>query len=89
MNLPQEILRGIQQILGRLDLLEAHLQRQGQPPPGEWITVPEAARRLGVTEKTMRRLIASGEVPALRPTGARVVRIHTDHLAQLGDADSA
>jgi excisionase family DNA binding protein len=85
----QETLRGVQQILGRLDLIEAHLRQQTPEPAGEWITVPEAARRLDMTEKTLRRLIDSGEIPALRPAGARVVRINTNDLAHLGRAESA
>lgn len=31
--------------------------------PPEWISVPEAARRLGVHYETLRRWIAAGRVP--------------------------
>jgi excisionase family DNA binding protein len=31
---------------------------------GEWITAPEAARRLGVSERRVRQLCALGQLPA-------------------------
>lgn len=51
------------------------------------ITVPEAARRLGVSRATAYRLVAAGELQvvdlsrkgALRP----MLRVRTDHLMEL------
>lgn len=44
-----------------------------------WITIPEAASRLSVSDKTVRRLIASGDLPAQR-FGKRLIRINADKL---------
>lgn len=44
-----------------------------------WITIPEAATRLSVSDKTVRRMIASGDIPAHR-FGKRLIRINADSL---------
>jgi excisionase family DNA binding protein len=36
------------------------------PPPPQFLSVDEAAARLGMSPKTIRRLIDSGELPAVR-----------------------
>jgi excisionase family DNA binding protein len=49
--------------------------------PRPLLTVPEAARRLRVSEKTIRRRIARGEIPAVQLGGPRSpVRIPEDEL---------
>ena len=47
-----------------------------QPRP--LLTIPDAAFRLALSEKTIRRRVASGELPAVR-LGARI-RIDQDDL---------
>lgn len=66
--------RGLRAVLR--DLLSA-----GQ---GQHVTVAEAAVRLNVSEKTVRRRIASGELPAVRV--GRAVRVNVQHLAVDEDA---
>lgn len=41
----------------------------------EWVRVPEAARRLGVSPDTVRRRIASGEIEARGSGKLREVRL--------------
>ncbi len=48
-----------------------------------WGTIPEAADRLKVSTKTIRRLIADGELPARR-IGARMIRVDLDAIDKLG-----
>lgn len=36
------------------------------------LTYPEAAARLGVSQKTLRRLVASGGITAVRPSAGSV-----------------
>lgn len=45
-----------------------------------FITIAEAAERLGVTDRTIRTLIARGDLPAYR-LGTRAVRIREDSLS--------
>jgi excisionase family DNA binding protein len=35
-------------------------------PPSDWLTVTAACRRLGVTRRTLFRLIDTGELPAYK-----------------------
>jgi excisionase family DNA binding protein len=57
-------------------------------PEAIWVGLSDAATRLGVSVKTLRKLIASGEVRAQRPEGANVVRISRAELARLaGESD--
>jgi excisionase family DNA binding protein len=44
-----------------------------------WITIPDAAVRLSVSDKTVRRLIASGDLEAQR-FGKRLIRINAESL---------
>lgn len=47
------------------------------------LTIAEAAEAVGVSQKTVRRWIASGDLPAYR-LGGKLVRIHQDDLEKLG-----
>jgi excisionase family DNA binding protein len=47
------------------------------------ITIAEAAERLAVSTKTVRRLIARGVLPARR-IGSRLIRIDAADLDRLG-----
>ncbi len=49
----------------------------------QYLTTSEAASALGVSTKSIRRLIASGDLPAKR-IGARMIRIPSDALDGLG-----
>lgn len=48
-----------------------------------WTTIPEAADRLEVSTKTIRRMIARGEIEARR-IGPRLIRVRLDQLGDLG-----
>lgn len=54
-------------------------------PTGDspYLTIPEAAQRLAVSQRFIQRLIASGELPVHR--FGRAVRIKRATLDQLGD----
>ena len=45
--------------------------------------VPEAAEALGLKTVTLRRMIADGRVPVVRPTGGRAVRIRVEDVELL------
>lgn len=47
-------------------------------------TIPEAADRLQVSVKTIRRMIARGEIPARR-IGARMIRVDMSALEDIGE----
>jgi excisionase family DNA binding protein len=48
-----------------------------------WLGTQEAARRLGITTRTLRRLIDAGTVPAYRI--GRVIRLQQDDLDRFLD----
>ncbi len=48
-----------------------------------WLSVREAAERRHLSTKTIRRFIATGELPAER-IGARLIRIRTVDVDALG-----
>ena len=48
-----------------------------------WGSIAETATRLGVSEKTVRRMIARGEVTAKR-FGPRLIRVRLDLLEDAG-----
>jgi excisionase family DNA binding protein len=54
--------------------------------PKEGITIPDAAKRIGVDEQTLRNWIRTGKLPATRwgPEGAKVIRIDPGDLADIG-----
>ncbi|WP_414897683.1 helix-turn-helix domain-containing protein [Rhodovulum sp. YEN HP10] len=58
------------EVLARLDRIEAKIA-----PPPQWLTVHEAAARLGCTASTIRRKIAAGEIEARGSGRARMVRL--------------
>lgn len=50
--------------------------------PGAFISLSAAADILGISDHTLRRRIASGELPAFR-TGRRIIRIRVSDLEKL------
>lgn len=52
-------------------------------PPADWGTIPEAADRLKVSTKTIRRLIARGEIRATRIT-PQLIRVDLNSLDSIG-----
>ncbi len=50
--------------------------------PGAFISLSAAADILGISVHTLRRRIASGELPAFR-TGRRIIRVRVDDLEKL------
>jgi len=54
------------------------MMHDGRVPQNDF-TIAQAARHKGVSQKTIRRWIASGILPAYR-VGPRVVRIKADDL---------
>ena len=50
-------------------------------PSGRLLRIPDAAARLAVSPRTVRRMIASGRLPAVRL--GRVVRLREEDLAAL------
>jgi excisionase family DNA binding protein len=48
-----------------------------------WLTVEQAAERLGISTKTIRRMITRGEVEASR-FGPRLIRINPVSLMESG-----
>lgn len=51
--------------------------------PVDWGTIPDAADRLKVSTKTIRRMISRGEIEARR-FGTRAIRVNLDTLADAG-----
>ena len=45
-----------------------------------WITRPEAAKRLGISVCTLDRIVAEGKLPAYRMTGRASVRFREEDL---------
>ena len=52
------------------------------PYRSEFITVTEAAEELRVSERYIRKLIANGDLSAVK-VGSRLVRIHRASLAEI------
>jgi excisionase family DNA binding protein len=57
------------------------MEPEQQPP--DFLSINEAARRLGVNPKTARKLVETGELPAVR-LGERLIRIPTDAVSRVG-----
>lgn len=51
--------------------------------PTYWLTINDTAKVLGVSAKTIRRMIQRGDLPAHR-FGQRVIRINCHELAAAG-----
>jgi len=52
-------------------------------PVPEWLTVAQCAERYQLSIKTIRRMIARGEIEANR-FGPRLIRVNADSLALVG-----
>ena len=53
-------------------------------PPDRWLSVAEAATRLGVAAPTVRRWVHDGRIEAVQPGGPLgVMRIHENELKRL------
>lgn len=46
-----------------------------------YLSLADAAAEIGVSTRTMRRMIAAGDLRAHRPAGRQGIRIRTDDLA--------
>jgi excisionase family DNA binding protein len=64
------------------DVPEDDTSARPEPPP-RFLTVPEVAEILGVSEKTVRRRIADGGLRKA-PFGGRIIRIAAAELRRLG-----
>jgi len=53
-----------------------------EQPAAPWVTVADAARRLSISEKTIRRWITLGQLETSR-VGARMIRINPADLDKL------
>lgn len=53
---------------------------QAHPYQSEWISISETAVRLSCSDKTVRRMVARGELEA-RKFGKRMVRINAASIA--------
>lgn len=51
-------------------------------PPPAWLAQAEAAEYLGITDRTLRRWVASGQLPAYR-LGVRLLRFKQSDLDAL------
>lgn len=51
--------------------------------PDQWGTIVQAAETLNVSTRTIRRMIARGEIDARR-VGPRLIRVRLSHLANIG-----
>jgi hypothetical protein len=62
-------------IIQELAEIRTALARATIAPAPEWVLVPDAAKELRVTPGTIRRKIASGELPAKGNGKARLVKL--------------
>jgi excisionase family DNA binding protein len=60
------------------DKVEAEIASSGGPGGIEWLSTQEAARRLGITPRTLYRFIDHGELPAYR--FGRVIRLQATQV---------
>ncbi len=54
----------------------------------ELISLAEAAQRLGLGQRTVRRLVREGRLHAVRPAGLRVVRVRAEDVDALASERS-
>jgi excisionase family DNA binding protein len=55
------------------------------PDPPRWLSVSEAADRLGVSGPTVRRRVKAGHLNAAQPAPLGAIRIPEDELDHLAD----
>jgi excisionase family DNA binding protein len=53
-------------------------------PPPEWLSTKAASKRLGITLRTLYRLIDTGQVPAYKI--GRVIRLQADDVEDFIDS---
>ena len=63
---------------GRSNKLHANLTRQDVLTQREAVTIQQAADHLGVSHKTVRRMIADGRLPAYRVGGGPIRVLASD-----------
>lgn len=51
---------------------------------GEWVTIPDAARLLGVTVRTIRRQVSQGKLPHKMESGRAYVRVSVSGDSDIG-----
>jgi excisionase family DNA binding protein len=78
MTLEQTLTATVEQAVRRaVEPLRQELEKLRAEQHAEAISVTEAARRLGVSARTIQRMIRRGELPSVRVGGARRVQIHS------------
>ena len=55
------------------DLAALRLELRGTPAPCEYMSIRDAARYMGVSERSVRHLLATERLTRCRPTGRRVM----------------
>lgn len=79
MTLEQTLAAAVEQAVRRaVEPLRQELERLRAEQHAEAVSVPDAARRLGVSTRTIQRMIRRGELPSIRVGGAR--RVHISSL---------
>ncbi len=78
MTLEQTLTAAVEQAARRaVEPLRQELEKLRAEQHAEAIPVTEAARRLGVSTRTIQRMIRRGELPSVRVGGARRVQIQS------------
>lgn len=54
-----------------------------KPAPAEFISLAEAATQLAVSERTLRRRVADGSLPAERLQNSRLIRVRRSDVDAL------
>ena len=49
------------------------MQPAVEPPIGDFLRVAKVSQMTGLSERTVRQMLADGRLPAIRPTGVRIV----------------
>lgn len=63
------------EMMQEISAIKIALARATIQPAPEWVLVPDAARELRITAGTIRRKIASGELPAKGSGKGRLVKL--------------
>lgn len=62
------------------DAPNRHARRHSEsPPPRRWAGIPATAEYLGVTDRTIRQMIADGRLTGYR-AGARLIRLDLNEV---------